>query len=88
MAKHHGTTTRWLLLVNLTLTLCCGLFVAPVGCSSGGADPGGEGPGHRPQVIALSPDEELELGREAYREILSRAEVVPSDLPAARRVHQ
>ena len=88
MAKHHCATTRWLPLVTLALTLCCGLLVAPAGCSPGGGDPGGEGPGHRPQVLALSPDEELELGREAYREILSQAEVIPSDHPAARRVHQ
>jgi predicted Zn-dependent protease len=62
--------------------------VASAGCSPGGGDAAGEGPGHRPQVLALSPEEELELGREAYREILSQAEVIPSDHPSARRVHQ
>jgi len=33
---------------------------------------GGEGPGHRAQQLALSPQQELEVGRQAYREILEK----------------
>jgi predicted Zn-dependent protease len=38
--------------------------------------------------LALSPEEELEVGREAYREILSRAEVLSPDDPAVEHVRQ
>jgi predicted Zn-dependent protease len=48
----------------------------------------GEGPGHRAQVLALSADEELELGREAYQEILANADVLPPAHPAVRQVRQ
>jgi metalloendopeptidase OMA1, mitochondrial len=50
----------------------------------------GEGPGHRPQSLALSPQQELELGRQAYREVLSNpreyGNVVPADRPECQRV--
>src|SRR5262249_28525726 len=62
-----------------------GLLLSPTGCVPSG-DREGEGPGHRPQVLALSPEEELEVGREAYREILAQAEILPSDDPATQRV--
>ena len=70
------------------------LCLAPVGCGPGldGAGGGGrgEGPGHRPQELALSPQQELELGREGYQEVLSNPKefgrVVPSDRPEVRRV--
>lgn len=50
----------------------------------------GEGPGHRVQPIALTPEQELELGREAYAEILNRAIVIRSgpDVDRIRRVSQ
>ena len=87
MAKHHGA--------NDSMVATRRFVPAAVGSSwlLLAVRPAGvilevKGPGHRPQVLALSPDEELELGREAYREILSRADVIPSDHPAARRVHQ
>ncbi len=37
----------------------------------------GEGPGHRQQELALSPEQELELGRRAYKEVLSQSEALP-----------
>jgi predicted Zn-dependent protease len=39
-------------------------------------------------VLALSPEEELELGREAYREILAEADVLPPEHPAVERVRR
>lgn len=57
------------------------------GCQPGG----GQGPGHRAQPLALSPEQELELGREASKEILSDPEkygrALPADSPQVRRVH-
>jgi metalloendopeptidase OMA1, mitochondrial len=54
-----------------------------VGCSVEG-----EGPGHREQPLALSPQQELELGREGYREILRDTTVVSSgpEVDRVRRV--
>ena len=49
------------------------LVALVLGCSE---TPQGEGPGHRQQQLALSPGEELQVGRDAYEQILSRARVV------------
>lgn len=55
-------------------------------------DPGGgqNGPGHRAQQLALSPQEELALGRRAYKEVLSNpnefGRVIPADQPECQRV--
>src|SRR4051812_12634475 len=84
MMTRSGTSARTL--IALLAAGCC-LLLATAGCSPAG-DPSGEGPGHRSQVLALSPDEELELGREAYREILSKADPLPPHDPAVRRVQQ
>jgi metalloendopeptidase OMA1, mitochondrial len=74
--------------VRAIIVLC--LFVAvtaPAGCSQ---QMPGEGPGHRFQPLALTPAEELQLGREAYAEILNQSEVVRSgpDVDRVRRVSQ
>jgi predicted Zn-dependent protease len=54
--------------------------------------PRGEGPGHRQQRLALSPQEELQLGRQAYREMLSNpaesGRVLPADSAPTRRARQ
>jgi predicted Zn-dependent protease len=54
--------------------LCC--VLGPVAAC--GVEPQGEGPGHRQQTLALDPQQELEIGRQAYRKILSRSRVVHS----------
>lgn len=46
--------------------------LAILGC---GSNPGGAGPGRRPQDLVLTPEQELSLGRQAYREILSQVPV-------------
>ncbi len=44
-----------------------------IGCAGGGGLGGtGEGPGHRSQYLALTPAQELSLGRQAYREVLEK----------------
>jgi predicted Zn-dependent protease len=60
------------------------LALAPAGCDV--EPPQGEGPGHRRQTLALSPQQELDLGRKAYREVLSEAKVLPHDSAQVRRV--
>src|SRR2546421_10210364 len=64
----------------MLLVLATGFAVA--GCEQ----PSGQGPGHRSQRLALSPQQELALGREAYKEILSRARVLPASRPEVHRV--
>lgn len=49
---------------------------------------GGGGPGHREQTLALTPDQELALGREAYREILAEKRALPGDAPEVQRVRR
>jgi len=46
-----------------------------------------EGPGHRPQALALSPYQELNLGEQAYQEVLKKYRKVP-DGPAVGKVRQ
>jgi metalloendopeptidase OMA1, mitochondrial len=61
------------------------------GCAPGGGG-GGEGPGHRQQALALTPEQELQFGREASEEILSQPEkyghALPSDSPEVQRVRK
>jgi predicted Zn-dependent protease len=84
-------------LVALVLTLPPVVLAAgcdfPGGGNGRGAGDGrGEGPGHRAQKLALSPQQEIELGRQAYREVLSTPRkygaVVPQDRPECQRVRE
>jgi predicted Zn-dependent protease len=50
--------------------------------------PVGEGPGHREQELALSPDEELKLGQKAYREVLAEGHPLPKTSPKVERVRR
>src|SRR3954447_699657 len=43
-----------------------------------GCSPEGEGPGHRPQALALRPEQELKIGRAAYAELVSEAPILRS----------
>jgi predicted Zn-dependent protease len=67
------------------LTLALVLASAVSGCEGA---PQGEGPGHRVQILALSPRQELQLGREAYQEVLDSAPIVDSgpEVEQVRRV--
>src|SRR6476620_5227624 len=55
-----------------------------------GCSPEGEGPGHRPQPLALRPQQELKIGREAYAELLSQAPILRSgpEFDQVQRVSQ
>jgi len=59
------------------------LLPSLVGCDM---QPQGEGPGHRAQQLALSPEQELELGRKAYREVLGESRALPHDSKEVKRV--
>ncbi len=71
--------------VQSTVVLLVCLLLALSGC---GQPPGpqGQGPGHRAQELALSPEQELELGRKAYREVLSESKPLPHDSKDVQRV--
>jgi predicted Zn-dependent protease len=58
------------------------------GCEVPLPEESGEGPGHRAQRLGLLPEQELALGEQAYREVLSesRGRVLPADDPQVRRV--
>jgi metalloendopeptidase OMA1, mitochondrial len=67
--------------VSIRPLAVCLVFVA--GCGPMGEDEAarrGEGPGGREQPLALSPAEELNVGRQAYREALNehRDQILPS----------
>jgi predicted Zn-dependent protease len=64
-----------------------GIATVLAGCAE---RPQGEGPGHREQTLALSPTQELEVGRDAYQQILDQARVVESgpEVEQVRRVSQ
>jgi predicted Zn-dependent protease len=47
---------------------------------------GGEGPGHRSQHLALTPEQEYRLGVQAYQETLRKTRVLPADRPEVQRV--
>jgi len=75
--------------VNLPLRLsrqvllwCLASVIVVAGCAQEG-----QGPGKRPQSLALSPQQELQIGREAYQELLSQASVV-NDGPGLARVRR
>jgi predicted Zn-dependent protease len=55
-----------------------------VGCAGGQS---GQGPGRRTQALALSPSQELNLGEQAYREVLKKYRKLP-DGPAVEKVRQ
>src|SRR5438105_3363030 len=69
-----------LLLVSLIVGL------ATCGCGVPGGNQ--EGPGHRSQRLELSPEDELELGRKAYQQVLQAAEgrILSADEPEVQRV--
>ncbi len=70
------------------LALAAALLSA--GCGMPGPQGGGEGPGHRRQVLGLSPRQELEVGRRAYDEILQkyRGRILPGDSDQVVRVRR
>jgi metalloendopeptidase OMA1, mitochondrial len=64
--------------------LCCLVLVLFAGCDTA-APP--QGPGHRPQSLALSPKQELSLGKQAYEEVLAKSHVVKGG-PDVERVER
>jgi metalloendopeptidase OMA1, mitochondrial len=93
MSAHLGcrALSRHVLKKGVLCFILLGLVLAPGGCNppTGGSQ-GGQGPGHRPQTLALSPDQEYKLGRQAYSQILERAKaenrLLSHDAQAVQRV--
>ena len=73
-----------MVLVRASLALTLTLLLIGAGCRPSGGG-GGEGPGHRAQSLALTPQQEVSLGEQAFREVLGKAHVVRSG-PAVERV--
>jgi metalloendopeptidase OMA1, mitochondrial len=57
--------------VAILAVLTWPLAVSTIGCA-----PQGQGPGHRAQFLALTPQQELEIGRQASQEILQKVRTV------------
>ncbi|MBV9123230.1 MAG: M48 family metallopeptidase [Planctomycetes bacterium] len=76
---------RWFLVLLWTGLASC---LTLVGCQGQPAGQG-EGPGHRAQQLGLTPQQELELGRQAYHEVLTHPEeygrALPEDDPKVER---
>ncbi len=72
------------------LALALVVALASWGCQPPvpGGGGGGEGPGHRAQALGLTPEQEYSLGEQAYKEILSKAQVLPQNSPEVRRVRR
>ncbi|HEX5271045.1 MAG TPA: M48 family metallopeptidase, partial [Gemmataceae bacterium] len=60
------------------------LLPATTGCDV--EPPQGQGPGHRQQELALTPEQELALGKKAYRQVLAESKPLPHDSAEVRRV--
>ena len=82
--------TRTLLAVVL---VCWTGGIAGAGLVGCGPPPGRmgnqQGPGKRHQELALTPKEEIEVGRRAYQQVLAeaRGKVLPAEHPDVRCVH-
>jgi metalloendopeptidase OMA1, mitochondrial len=87
-APFPGSASRrchWLLCAWICLTAC----LVASGCEMPEAG-SGQGPGHRSQPLALSPEQELDLGRRAYQEVLDEygGRVLRGDRPEVQHVRQ
>ncbi len=71
----------------VAIVVVIGIGIAAVGCEQQSGGGQGQGPGHRTQYLALTPQQELSLGEQAYREVLSKAHVEHGG-PAEERVRQ
>lgn len=85
----HAVRPRVCPIALFCISLSAGL--AGFGCAfPNSAEGEGEGPGHRAQTLALSPQQELAIGRQTYQEVLSNpreyGHVIPADRPECQRV--
>ena len=85
----HARMPRFCEVLFLGISLSAGL--AGFACDApSGAGRGGEGPGHRAQQVGLSPEQELQLGRQAYKQVLTNpskyGRVIPRDRPQCQRI--
>ena len=90
MPRRNARLIEWRIIGSSALLALCLSFV---GCDTRFPTRGegeGDGPGKRSQALALTPDQELEAGRQAYRETLGkmRANVLPSDRPEVVKARQ
>jgi predicted Zn-dependent protease len=72
------------LMVAVALAACA----PPDMAGAGAGQRRGAGPDGRPQALGLTPEQELSLGEQAYREILNKSQVEPPDSSDVRRVRR
>lgn len=74
-----------LIIVRASILL---LGILPCGCSRPSEQAGDAGPGGRRQPLALSPADELKVGRKAYEQVMTEvgSRIVPANSPDALRV--
>lgn len=72
------------------VAVACTLVAAGCEFPAGHDGASGEGPGHRQQVLGLSPEQELEIGRRAFRKVLDEFEgrILPDSAPEVQRVRR
>jgi predicted Zn-dependent protease len=81
----RGSAVRRIVFRLLLLALLAsGLGRAIPGCEN--APP--QGPGHRPQALALTPRQELDLGTQAYEEVLKKYRRLPDNDPRVETVRK
>jgi predicted Zn-dependent protease len=75
---------------QLVLPLCilAALFIACGDAPTPPQEGSGQGPGRRKQTLALSPEQELDLGESAYQQVLreNRGRILPAEDRQVRRV--
>lgn len=83
-SRTRSTGRRFIEFARLAVALFSITFLC-VGCD---IQPRGEGPGKRPQVLALAPQQELEIGRQAFGEIRKKAKTIDDgpEIELVRRV--
>jgi predicted Zn-dependent protease len=78
---------KWAVVIGMAAVLT----VTGLGCMPGGQGPR-QGPGHRRQRLLLTPEQELSLGRQAYKEVLDKARqegtLLPQSDPRVQRVRR
>ena len=86
--RTNGLAVLFLSMASVLSPMACAPPEGTPVSGGGSADTGGLGPGRRAQSLALSPEEELQLGRKAYREILAKSQPLPQNSEPVRRVRR
>ncbi len=89
-SERHWSAVRLAVCWVLTAALVAGCGIPYPNHPPPRRGPLGQGPGGRPQPLALNPQQELQVGRRAEREILQeyQGRILPASDPEVGRVHR